>query len=186
MIWGLCRACIKQQCLCLPWQEKELCSLRSWRWTLILTVTEPANTIPPFLMMSSAPYFWMKQITAMWHALSNHRRHDSINFLPKICLTAGFIFQFYELLVQLFSYTDHQGKKIVSEEYAYIIYCIDNPFVCIVLVLLCSFCKSLVCVDKVSCLLNIGDLRVGLVFQVAWLLACWKTLHKFLVATLKL
>lgn len=115
MIWGLCRACFKQQCLCLPWQEKELCSLRSWRWTLILTVTEPANTTPPFLMMSSAPYFWMKQTTAMWHALSKHRRHDSINFLPKICLTAGFIFQFYELLVQLFSYTDHQGKKLYQK-----------------------------------------------------------------------
>lgn len=68
--------------------------------------------------------------------------------------------------MQLFSYTDHQGEKIVSEQHAYIIYCIDNPFVYIVLVLLCSFCKSLVCVDKVSCLLNVGDLIVGLVFQV--------------------
>lgn len=37
-----------------------------------------------------------------------------------------------------------RGKKIVLEEYAYAIYCMDNPFVCVVLVLLCSFCKSLV------------------------------------------
>lgn len=49
----------------------------------------------------------------------------------------------------LFPYTDHQGKKNVSEEYASTVYCIDKSFVCIVLVLLCSFFKSLVCVDSV-------------------------------------
>lgn len=47
--------------------------------------------------------------------------------------------------MQLFSYTGNPGKKkFISEEYAYTIYCIDNHFVCIFLVLLSSINHQLV------------------------------------------
>lgn len=56
--------------------------------------------------------------------------------------------------MQLFLYWSPGGKKknYVRRKCIYTIHCIDNPFVCIVLVLLCSFCKSSVCFDKVSCI----------------------------------
>lgn len=130
MVQGLCIACIKRQCLCSLGQEKESCSLRFWRWTSILTVTEPANTTLPFLMMSSAPYFWMRQTTATWRASSSH---GGLILSFTICLIAIFTFQFYELLMQLFSCISNPGKK---SECTYTLYCTDNCFVCIFLVLL--------------------------------------------------
>lgn len=62
--------------------------------------------------------------------------------------------------MQLFSYTGNPGNKVTSEQYAYTIYCTDNHFVCIFLVLLRSI-RSSVCVDQISCLLNMGDLKIG-------------------------
>lgn len=126
MIQVFYRAYIKRQCLCSFLQGKELCSLRSWRWISILTVTEPASTTLPFLMMSSAPCFWMKQTAAMWLALFSQRRLDCINFLPRYASQQDLYFSSMSCWCNYFPVLVSQEKEVISEEYAYTVYSIDN------------------------------------------------------------